>query len=416
MGAMFIGQQYLQNVQGYSTLEAGAAIIPAALAMVIVAPRSAKLVGGARRTVHAPPADTCSSCSGSLTMFLLWNEGEPYWQVALGYAFVGIGVGFAGTPASHSLTGSVPVSRAGMASGTADLQRDLGGAFMQSIFGALLTAGYAAAVVDGRSPARPERRPDHEQHPGGAHEVVLERRGRRRAVPAVRDGRSRPGPRPRSWTAPTEAYLAGIIAVLVGGSIVFLLFPKKADEERLLAEYNEEDSRLETGRGLRRSRRTSADPRGRGMGSGGVAMTRETAVAANQRTSGRRRVLSGFVLFLACLTILVTTVAVWTHQVALNTDPIHLPGQQRRHRARRHRPDRDAHHQPGRRRARCPGPPRGTPPGCDQAAGRFPGGGGRRADRRAAQDRPPAVACQTPSDPDGVLQPRPARPPATWRD
>ena len=43
-------------------------------------------------------------------------------------------------------------------------------------------------------------------------------------------------------------------------------------------------------------------------------------MAANPRTSGRRRVLSGFVLFLACLTILVTTVAVWTHQVALNTD------------------------------------------------------------------------------------------------
>ena len=34
-----------------------------------------------------------------------------------------------------------------MASGTADLQRDLGGAIMQSIFGALLTAGYAAAFA-----------------------------------------------------------------------------------------------------------------------------------------------------------------------------------------------------------------------------------------------------------------------------
>ena len=53
MGAMFIGQQYLQNVLGYSTLNAGAAIIPAALFMVIVAPRSAKLVGarGARFTL-----------------------------------------------------------------------------------------------------------------------------------------------------------------------------------------------------------------------------------------------------------------------------------------------------------------------------------------------------------------------------
>ena len=49
-------------------------------------------------------------------------------------------------------------------------------------------------------------------------------------------------------------------------------------------------------------------------------MTQATAAAANQRTSGRRRVLSGIVLLLACLSILVTTLAVWTHQVALNTD------------------------------------------------------------------------------------------------
>ena len=80
-------------------------------------------------------------------MLLLWNEGIPYWEVGLAYGLVGVGVGFAGTPASHSLTGSVPVERAGMASGTADLQRDLGGAIMQSILGALLTAGYAAAAA-----------------------------------------------------------------------------------------------------------------------------------------------------------------------------------------------------------------------------------------------------------------------------
>ena len=146
MGAMFIGQQYLQNVLGYSTLEAGASILPAALCMVLVAPRSAKLVEayGARVTLLT---GYVFCLLGFVTMLLLWDEGSPYWQVALGYALVGIGVGFAGTPASHSLTGSVPVQRAGMASGTADLQRDLGGAIMQSILGALLTAGYASAVA-----------------------------------------------------------------------------------------------------------------------------------------------------------------------------------------------------------------------------------------------------------------------------
>ena len=110
MGAMFVGQQFLQNVLDYSTLEAGASIIPAALLMVIVAPRSAKLVEarGARFTLLTGYL-FCGF--GFLTMLLLWNDGISYWKVGLGYAFVGIGVGFAGTPASHSLTASVPVAR-----------------------------------------------------------------------------------------------------------------------------------------------------------------------------------------------------------------------------------------------------------------------------------------------------------------
>ena len=147
MGAMFIGQQFLQNVLGYSTLEAGRGDPPGGDAMVIVAPRSAKLVEarGARFTllaglrVRAPRVRDDARCCGTRAS----TTGRSRWATRSS----GVGVGFAGTPASHSLTGSVPVSRAGMASGTADLQRDLGGAIMQSIFGALLTAGYAAAMA-----------------------------------------------------------------------------------------------------------------------------------------------------------------------------------------------------------------------------------------------------------------------------
>src|SRR4029453_12770855 len=144
-GAMCVGKHVLQNVLGYDTLEAGAAILPGAICMVLVAPRSAKLVDkqGARLTMLTGYVFVLL---GFLTMLLLWREGIPYWEVGLAYAFVGVGVGFAGTPASHSLTGSVPVRRVGMASGTADLQRDLGGAMMQSIFGALLAAGYASSA------------------------------------------------------------------------------------------------------------------------------------------------------------------------------------------------------------------------------------------------------------------------------
>ena len=147
MGTMYISQLYVQNVLGYSTVEAGAAILPAALAMVLVAPHSAKLIAtyGSRVTLLSGYVFLVLAFVG---MLLLWNEDTPYWQIAIPYIFIGIGVGFAGTPASNSLTGSVPVRRAGMASGTADLQRDLGGALMISILGAVLTSHYASAMAD----------------------------------------------------------------------------------------------------------------------------------------------------------------------------------------------------------------------------------------------------------------------------
>jgi hypothetical protein len=239
MGAMFVGQQFLQNVLGYSTLEAGLAILPAALCMVVAAPRSAKLVTahGSRFTLLLGYA---FCLGGFLTMLALWEDGISYWKVALGYALIGVGVGLAGTPASHSLTGSVPVRRAGMASGTADLQRDLGGAIMQSILGAVLTAGYASSVATAIAGAPNSAEITDstaaqlqksfasaadlaEQHPQYASQITS---AARESFVSGQD-----------W-----AYTAGVIAILVGAVLVFFLFPRRDREERLLAEYEEADS------------------------------------------------------------------------------------------------------------------------------------------------------------------------------
>jgi DHA2 family multidrug resistance protein-like MFS transporter len=239
MGAMFIGQQFLQNVLGYSTLDAGLSILPAAAAMVVVAPRSAKLVDarGARFTLLI---GYFFCLLGFVTMLLLWKEDISYWSVGLAYVLVGVGVGFAGTPASHSLTGSVPVQRAGMASGTADLQRDLGGAIMQSILGALLTAGYAAAIAASIAAAPDKQEITDsvasqltksfagaeaiaEQHPQYATQITAA------AKESFLDG--------ADW-----AYTAGIVAILLGAVLVFFLFPKKDEEAKLLERYHAEDT------------------------------------------------------------------------------------------------------------------------------------------------------------------------------
>jgi hypothetical protein len=236
MAAMFIGQQYLQNLLGYSTLDAGMSILPAVVFMVLIAPRSAILVEtrGARFTLLV---GYFFCFLGFLVMLLLWDESAPYWQVGLGYALIGAGVGFAGTPASHSLTGSVPVSKAGMASGTADLQRDLGGAIMQSILGALLTAGYASAMaseISGSSKSITDGTKSTleksfssaaelaQQNPKYSDQIIAA------AKSAFLDG--------DQW-----AYTAGLVAVAIGAVIVYTMFPRHDDEQRMLAEFRAQD-------------------------------------------------------------------------------------------------------------------------------------------------------------------------------
>jgi MFS transporter, DHA2 family, multidrug resistance protein len=238
MGAMFLGQQYLQNVLEYSPLQSGAAILPAAALMVFVAPRSAKLViarGGRFTLLCGYVFCLC----GFLTMLFFWKEDSSYLEVGIGYAFLGIGVGLAGTPASQALTGSVPVKRAGMASGTADLQRDLGGAIMQSILGALLTAGYSAAIGKAIAAAPdPSKITDQTQaalqksfasaadlaqsYPQYAPQIIAA------AQSSFVDG--------QDW-----AYLAGAIAVVLGAVLVFFLFPKHDEEVAMLQRFHEQD-------------------------------------------------------------------------------------------------------------------------------------------------------------------------------
>jgi MFS transporter, DHA2 family, multidrug resistance protein len=238
MGSMFIGQQFLQDVLGYDTLDAGLSILPAALLMVLVAPQSAKMVEryGARRTMLTGYAFVLL---GFIAMLLLWTDGIPYWKVGLAYALVGTGIGFAGTPASHSLTGSVPVKRVGMASGTADLQRDLGGAILQSIFGALLAAGYAkaanAAIAASAQSSHVTSSVQAEltKSFAGAESVAQQ-------YPQYAD-QIIAGAKTSFLKGDQWAYTAGIVAVLLGAALVAFRFPKREEEEALLAAYHRAD-------------------------------------------------------------------------------------------------------------------------------------------------------------------------------
>ncbi|MFZ4516035.1 MAG: MFS transporter [Acidimicrobiia bacterium] len=239
MGGMFIGQQYLQNVLGYSALEAGFATIPAALAMVAVARFSARLTlrFGSRITLLIGFSFLLVAF---MWMFVMWDAGASYWGVGVAYLLVGVAVGIAGTPASQSLTASVPVERVGMASGTADIERDLGGAIMQSLLGAFLTAGYSASIVAqvGAAEAKANQSVSDqvvtmlqrsyasaesiaERYPAYAQQIIT---GARQAF---LDG--------QHW-----AYGVGIVAIVVGMVVTSIWFPRHGREQELLETYRTE--------------------------------------------------------------------------------------------------------------------------------------------------------------------------------
>jgi DHA2 family multidrug resistance protein-like MFS transporter len=236
MGAMYIGQQFLQNVLGYNALEAGSSILPCAIFMVVAAPFSSRLVEnfGSRITLLLGFA-FCTL--GFVSMYFLWDVTTPVGYIFLSYALIGLGVGIAGTPASHALTDSVPVTKVGMASGTGDLQRDLGGSIMQSMLGAILGAGYAGAIATSRAAAPASEKAaittdvaaTLAKSFGSAEDLAQKYPDYATAIVAAAK---------QSFLDGADgAYLAGIITMLVGVILVIFCFPRRDRERRLYAEY-----------------------------------------------------------------------------------------------------------------------------------------------------------------------------------
>ena len=111
---------------------------------------------------------------------------------------------------------------------------------MQSILGALLTAGYAAAIG-----AAIAASPDKEDVTdgiaaqlmksfAGAEEIAEQNPQYASQITAAAKESFLDG---ADW-----AYTAGIVAIVLGAALVFLRFPRREDEERLLAQYHAEDT------------------------------------------------------------------------------------------------------------------------------------------------------------------------------
>src|SRR3954447_331682 len=140
-GSYFLFTQYLQFVHGYSPLSAGVRILPWALAYLVAATQSAKLVErfGQRRVVAS---GLTIAGVGIALLALTSSVTASYWWFALAVVVQALGMGITTAPSTGAIMRSLPLHKAGVGSAVNDTTRELGGALGVAVMGSLVASQF----------------------------------------------------------------------------------------------------------------------------------------------------------------------------------------------------------------------------------------------------------------------------------
>jgi MFS transporter, DHA2 family, multidrug resistance protein len=234
LGATFIGQQYTQNVLGYSPLSAALITLPAAVFVAAAARPAGRMITsrGSRMPLALGLAVTAVGFCG----MALFGTTSSAVVVGIVYGVLGLGIGLAGPPSSSSLMGSVPVARAGMGSASNDLQRDFGGALFQAVMGTLLAVEYTNYFTKAFAALPPQQAQQLSQQAAatvsqsfaGAEQVAKQ-------FPQAQAQQLVAAAQQAFVDGKTAAILFAVIACLIGLVVVWFLYPNKQDEEATYA-------------------------------------------------------------------------------------------------------------------------------------------------------------------------------------
>ena len=135
-GIFFFLSLYMQNVLGYSAVQAGAAFLPLTLLVVLVAPLAGRLsdrVGSRWLITFGMTVVTVQ-----LLYFSTLGAHESYLALVPGMLLGGIGMPCVMTPASAAAMSSVAVDRAGVGSAVLNSSRQVGGSIGIALIGAIM--------------------------------------------------------------------------------------------------------------------------------------------------------------------------------------------------------------------------------------------------------------------------------------
>ena len=145
-GAVFASTQFLQDANGYSALEAGAAMVPTAFGLLVGSVSSVKLQ--ARFGTSTVLTAGLVGLAGVLATSTLWEPGMAYWPLGLWCFGLSLTMGWIMGPATSSVMGTVPEEKSGVASAMNDVTRQVGGALGTAVIGSLITSLYASRLTD----------------------------------------------------------------------------------------------------------------------------------------------------------------------------------------------------------------------------------------------------------------------------
>ncbi len=145
LGVFFFLALYMQDILGYSPLEAGVRFLPSTLMIVLVAPIAGRLADrfGPRWLI----AGGLLLVAASLFSFSGIAVDSSYLDLLPGFMLLGIGIAMTMSPMTSAAMNAVPVQKAGIASGVLSMFRMVGGSLGIAVTGAIFQ-GLVSSKLD----------------------------------------------------------------------------------------------------------------------------------------------------------------------------------------------------------------------------------------------------------------------------
>jgi EmrB/QacA subfamily drug resistance transporter len=137
-GTFFYVSLYMQNVLGYSPVQAGASFLPMTILIILIAPRAGALTDrvGSRWLVGTG----MTLLAAMLFYYTTLGANESFWALLPGLLLGGFGMGLTMTPVTAAAMSAVSVDKAGVGSAVLNSARQVGGSLGIAVMGAIVAA------------------------------------------------------------------------------------------------------------------------------------------------------------------------------------------------------------------------------------------------------------------------------------